>query len=357
MGQFVIPGVVLIKGCLYFRRRWREGGKMRVQYLRLPPFDHPGFAEALAHARQDGPVRDAALPGTMAALCADFRASVRRRKLSERTRANYLLYIDRIEADHGKRIVRELRPFHVFKIRDKMEATPGTANNYLSVLRLMLGFAMQRDPAIRSNPAAGVPALPLGEHEPWPSEVITKALAVATPMIRLAIITGLCGGQRIGDCIRMQHGWHDGQIMQLTQEKTGVHVAIPMHPLWLAEIAAAPKRAITILYDRSGQPYASVEPVQSRIRALMDKIGEGEGGYSFHGLRKNACCYLLEMGLNDQQVGSLLGMSPEMVRHYGKRARALMVATDLADRIAGATVTMLPGVKRAAETKPASSRG
>jgi hypothetical protein len=37
-----------------------------------------------------------------------------------------------------------------------------------------------------------------------------RALAAAAPMLRLAIVTGLCSGQRISDAILMQHGWHDG---------------------------------------------------------------------------------------------------------------------------------------------------
>jgi integrase len=58
--------------------------------------------------------------------------------------------------------------------------------------------------------------------------------------------------------------------------------------------------------------------------------------FTFHGLRKNACCYLLEQGVNDSEVGEILGMSAEMVRHYGKRARALMVARNAAARATGA---------------------
>ncbi|WP_031261005.1 hypothetical protein, partial [Curtobacterium sp. B18] len=60
--------------------------------------------------------------------------------------------------------------------------------------------------------------------------------------------------------------------------------------------------------------------------------------FVFHGLRKNACCYLLEMGLNDSQVGAMLGMSPEMVRHYGKRSRALMIAESAASMIQSRSV-------------------
>lgn len=40
-----------------------------------------------------------------------------------------------------------------------------------------------------------------------------------------------------------------------------------------------------------------------------------------HGSRKNACCYHLECGLNDIEVGEILGMSPETVRPTGN-ARA-----------------------------------
>lgn len=46
----------------------------------------------------------------------------------------------------------------------------------------------------------------------------------------------------------------------------------------------------------------------------------------FHGLRKNACCHLVEFGLNDSEIGKVLRVPPEMVRHYSKRASALMVA-------------------------------
>lgn len=114
------------------------------------------------------------------------------------------------------------------------------------------------------------------------------------------------------------------------------------------------------LHDRVGisgqrQPGASFKTtaaIQERLRALMDRpavrevhadlvarevIGE-DSRFTFHGLRKNACCYLLERGLNDSEVGEILGMSPEMVRHYGKRARALMVARGAADRLRSGTV-------------------
>ena len=158
-------------------------------------------------------------------------------------------------------------------------------------------------------------------------------------MLRLAIVGQLCSGQRIGDGIRIQHAWIRDGICQLTQEKTGAQVAFPVHPLWQAEIDRVERKALTLLYDRSGQPFATVEPLQAQLRRLLH--GLGAEGYSFHGLRKNACCYLLELGLSDATVGSLLGMSAQTVRHYGKRTRALMLAREAAHTITAATVLPL----------------
>jgi hypothetical protein len=109
------------------------------------------------------------------------------------------------------------------------------------------------------NPAAGIKALKLGEREPWPANVLEKALAAATPMTRLAIVTGLCSGARIGDAIRMQHGWHDGAMMEFVTSKNKADVAVPMHPLWLAEIAAMPRGG--------DDPVRALRPARSRRRA------------------------------------------------------------------------------------------
>lgn len=173
-------------------------------------------------------------------------------------------------------------------------------------------------------------------------------------MTRLAIVTGLCSGQRIGDCVQMQYGRVKDGIMEFTQQKirlVGIakDVAVPMHPFWLEELAKLPRRSITLLYERSGAPFKTTAAIQEWLRALMaqpavrevhadlvarEMIAE-DATFTFHGLRKNACCYLLERGLNDSEVGEMLGMSPEMVRHYGKRAKALMIAHGVAERMTG----------------------
>lgn len=324
MGRFDMPNLEQIGPYAYFRRRWRgKDGKMQVQRISLGRTDAPDFAERLAAAQRPAADRAEPATGSIAALILLFRVAMATRKLADSTRRNYAIYLDRIAHDHGHRSVKGVRPAHLYAIRDSLADTPGVARNYMSVFRLLMGFACERDWRA-DNPVAGIPALPIGEHEPWPADVLETALAKAAPRLRIAIVVGLTTGQRIGDCIRIMHAWIRDGICEMTQEKTGAEVAFPVHPWLVQELAVLPTRALTLLYDRSGQPYATEEPLQAQIRRLMADIGAE--GYSFHGLRKNACCYLLELGLSDATVGSLLGMSAETVRHYGKRTRALMVA-------------------------------
>jgi integrase len=343
----LIPGVVQKKGQTYRRFKVKVDGKWKDHYVKLPDPSSPGFAEALAKANGGGKVRTGAVAGTFAALAVEHRKRLAAAKLAVSTRRNKLYYVELIEAEIGTRPVRPMRMPHVFKLRDKFADTPGKANNLIAVLKGMLAQALEYG-WITTNPAAGVPLLPIGEHEPWPAEVQEAALAEADPMLRLAIVTGLCGGQRLSDCIRIAHSWHDGRMMRIyEQKKTAVAVAIPMHPLWIAEIASVPKRATTLLYDRSHKPFSGTDRIQERLRRLMRKLGYVDADnqllYTFHGLRKNACCYLLELGLSDTEVGAILGMTPETVRHYGKRARVLVIAEGAFDRIVGGKILSFGG--------------
>lgn len=345
------------KGLLYFRRK--IAGK--DTYHRLPAADHPDFSAEYARLSAPETVRPRAARGTIAALVEAYRGSVDFRAKSLKTQHNQSRYLEMIATEHGHRTVAGIRPAHVYLMRDKLAETPGKANNWLSVFRSLMTHATQLD--LRAdNPATGVAILAIGEHEPWPADLLRVALEVATPMTRLAIVTGLCSGQRIGDCIRMQYGWISGGIMEFTQQKVRrdgatKDVAMPMHPFWIEELARLPRRSVTLLYERSGAPFKTTAAVQERLRALMaqDEVREvvadlvaretiEEGAtFTFHGLRKNACCYLVELGLSDTEVGGMLGMSPEMVRHYSKRARALMIAKGAAVRVTGGKITPLPG--------------
>jgi len=168
-------------------------------------------------------------------------------------------------------------------------------------------------------------------------------------MIRLAIVSGVCSGQRLSDVIRMQHGWIEGGIMELRHKKTHADAAVPMHPLWIEEIRRLPRKAVTLLYDRSGKPFRDTDSIQESIRVLMHRLGYVDDDdqllYTFHGLGKNACCYLTELGLSDTEISGITGKTPETVRHYAKRARVLMVAKGAADRVIAGQIPGLTSAK------------
>lgn len=345
-------------GRLYFRRK--IAGK--DSYVRLPAVESPDFAAEYDRLSAPEPQRARAAQGSIAALVEAYRGSQEYKAKDIKTRTNQTRYLDMIAEKHGHRTVRGVRPVHVYIMRDAMADTPGKANNWLSVFKSLMRFAVRED--LRTdNPTTDVSILAIGEHEPWPADLLTVCLEQATPMTRLAIVTGLCSGQRIGDCVRMQYGWIGAEgIMEFAQQKRrrgGMikEVAVPMHPFWIEELAKLPRRSVTLLYERTGAPFKTTAALQERLRALMDKeavkqvladlvaresVAEGTR-FTFHGLRKNSCCYLLECGLNDSEVGEILGMSPEMVRHYGKRARALMIARGAAERMTGGKIISMPG--------------
>ncbi len=336
MGSIGLPNVCKKQGRTYYRRK--EAGK--DYYLRLPDIGAPGFAEAYQRAKGREP-RQRPQGGTMAALVAEYRGSAEFRNVpSANTRQNYARYLDIFEADHGDRRVADMSQADVLRERDKFADKPGKANNWAARLNTLMKFAILRGYRT-SNPAAEIKPLPIGEHRPWPANVLTAALANATPMTRLAIITGLCSGARIGDAILMRHDWHDGEMMEFRSSKKQIDVAVPMHPLWISELARHERKAVTLLYDRSGKPFKSTGALQERIRDLMNRIGHP--GYTFHGLRKNAACYLSELGLSDREIGSILAMDTDTVRHYTKRSRALMVARGARERIVKGDVIPIAG--------------
>jgi len=366
-----LPNVWESGGCFYFRQRYRDAaGKRRVFYLKLPAPTDPAFAEAYARASGGSTKREAAAAGSLEALIVAYRAHLPERRtrrgepLSPVTLANYQRNLDLLVQHFGRAPVRQIAAPDVVDMQDVFAGTPGVANNVISVLRAVLEFGRLRG-WLEVNPAVRIPPIPLGEHAPWPAEVIEAALEVASPMYRLAIVSGLCSGWRDGDLIRVRHNWFDGGFCTVVEQgKTHVSGAVPVHPVWQAEIAKVAKKAVTLLYDRSGKPFASVEPIQAAMRRLMQEpkvraaiaaaASRGEckddATFVFHGLRKNACCYLAEMGLSDQAIGGMLGMSPQIVAYYSRRKRSLMIARAAAETVMAGNVVGLwkqPGINQA----------
>jgi hypothetical protein len=346
----VIPGCCQKGGSTYRRFKVKKpNGGWADHYVKLPDPADPAFAEALARVNGTAAARGKPANGTIAALIAELRPVLAKRDMADATRSAWAYYLGLIEDQHGMRRVADLERSHCYRIRDGMADEPGKANNYMAKFKALLEFGAERG-WLKVNPAAGIALLATGEHEPWPAHVLTEALAAASPMLRLAIVTGLCSGQRLSDAIVMQHGWHDGRLMRLRSRKTDTGAVIPMHPLWLAEIAAVERKAVTLLYDRSGKPFRAPDRIQAQLRRLMRELGyvdaDGQVLYTFHGLSKNAICYLTELGLDEGTIGAIVGKTAETVRHYAKEARRWMLAERAAATVIAGRIDGLVGKSR-----------
>jgi len=297
----------------YFRR-----GRVRI---RLPDPDDPAFAlryrELLSERRRPEPAID-----TMAGLVKAYRLTPEFQRLRPSTRRNRDYYLDRIVAEHGAKSVILLARRHVIDIRNRLAETPGAANSYVATLSVLMRLAV--DLELRTdNPCQGISRLPGGEYQPWPPHVWDAALAAASPMMRLALISLLYSGQRISDVVRMTHNRIVDGAVTVRQRKTGKTVIIPLHEAWAAELARLPRKAPTILYNRTGQPFTT-EALQVRWRHLRAHIGAED--YNLHGLRKNACVALAEVGCTAHEIASITGQTLEMVQHYTRAANQKVLA-------------------------------
>jgi integrase len=320
VGKVLLKHVKEIKGCLYFRRKIAG----RDTYYRLPAIGDPAFAEEYQRYLADHTKRADPAEGTIAWLVAKYRPTALKIP-NERTRTNNLRYLAIMEQTDpaiigamGSAPVAKIEHHHLFRIREKMVDHPGKWNNYLAVASKLFVYAMN-DGRRKGNPCSELKRYKTGEHLPWPDHILDAALEEATPMTRLAIITMLCTGQRIGDTIRIQPGWITDDMLTLTQQKRGHQVFVPDHPMWREARESMPRpanvRATTVLWDRYGKPFASPGTLRERINDLMKKISP-DYRYHPHGLRKNACCYLAEAGLTALQIKPIVGMNVDQVEHY-----------------------------------------
>ena len=362
----------------YYRRVIRRvGGKQKPEYIRLPDLASPNFHAELmkinSAVKTKAPAAKRHLPsaGTIAALIREFRVTLPHRegqkgqKLSQSSLDNWETYLKQIEADHGHKVVADLRKSHLLKIRDGMMDTPGKCNAYMSRLKVLLTYAHDRD-WIVGNPATEIDRMKTGEHAAWPGDVVTEVYEMADPMLRLAIVSGLCSGLRISDLIRMREDWiKPGPLMQMPpSKKTNTEAFVPMHARWLEEIAAMkalyadkPVQPSTLLHLQNGKPFQSPSELQKALKEIMWKLGHverddkgrpvdkdgnlvtAEAGnnpkikYHFHGLSKNAICYLAELDLDDNTIGAIVGKTAATVRHYTKQKRQWMIAKNAADKV------------------------
>lgn len=319
-----IKNIAKIGDYFYYRAKVRGRSHYRV----LPDPQDRRFERKYEEAKRE--IERLRSGMTFDVLIKEYRRSPYFMQLAPATRRGKEIYFELFTKRFQGLNVSDLTRFDVYEMQNDLCERPGTANNAVAQLGVLLNFAMERG-FVGENVAAGVKRLKAGSHLAWPQSVINKVMAHASPMLRLAIATGLESGQRIGDCLRITHEQLEGDLLELEQQKTGKTVFVPVSPKWRQEMAEVPARAKTLLYNRYGKPFRTPDTLQAELRVIMKMIGCPQ--YTFHGLRKNTTNRLAEMGLSAFEIGAITGMSLPTVVHYTRGVSNRNLAASAAVRL------------------------
>ena len=330
--------IVRLKHVKRVRSKGRTYWYHRVTGERLPEDRDSRIKRVTDLNASLGPkTRSEPLTGTVATLAVAYKRSPEFRSLAPKTRHDYATYLDLLCRDWGPLPISGIRRKHVLALRDKHAETPSKSNHLVTVLRIVLALAIDRE-EITTNVALGVKKLETGDgHQPWPEDAIERFLAAAPPMMVLALKVGLYTGQREGDCLAMT--WRDieGDQIRVTQSKTGTRLWIPVHTSLREALDAQKRVSPAILTTATGKPFTG-----SNFRHHFGKAMRAAdvNGVSFHGLRATAANKLAEAGCSSKEIAAITGhRSLAMIEHYTRAADQRQLASAAIHRLENASST------------------
>ncbi len=285
---------------------------------RLPADREERAARALEINRtMKGTARKIAV-GSLGDIIAQYKQAPEFRELRENTRKSYGFALDILARAWGCSSVASIERKHVLRLRDKYAEHPAKANLIVTVLRIVLAFALDRD--YRSdNPARNIKKLATGAgHMSWPDEAIERFLKTAPPMMTLALKMGLYTGQRVGDVLAMSWHDYDGEYIKVVQGKTGVKLSISVHSVLKEALDAHERVSPIILTSPTGRPF-KYHNFRRRFGNAMESAGLA--GLVFHGLRYTAAAKLADAGCSLKEIASITGhKSLAMIEKYTRDA-------------------------------------
>lgn len=316
---------------------WRGAGAPCIHQCDGTPPDLTAEIMAKAAAAR---VREFTEPtDSIAALIRAFRQDdAFRVKIAASTRAEYDRHFRAVETEFGKASMgafedRRMRGT-IIKWRDKAAATPRTADLRVTVLSLLLKWAVDRG-MLSVNLAAGIPTLHRADRADiiWQDADWEKLSAARLPLkngkpgttpaaspqlmnaLRLASVTGL----RRGDLLKLR--WEDigAQSIIVMTAKRKRRVLIPVlrdTRALLESIQPDPaRRTGVVLLNSRGQPWTN-----DGFATVFQRAKNAAGvTVRLHDLRGTYATWLARQGLTDDEIGRILGWSPTAVAALRRR--------------------------------------
>jgi integrase len=322
------------KGINWSTYKLADGGT-RTRYYAWrggPPLaGEPGSPEFIASYNAAVATKMVAPEGRLQALIDAYQRSQPFLKLRERTRADYIGQIAKIEQKFGDCPIKALADPRTRGIflgwRDELALkSPRQADYAWTVLARVLSWAKDRG-KITVNPCERGGRVYDGNRvdHVWSEEDEAAFLKHAPSHLHLPLLLALWSGQRQGDLLRLPWSAYDGTDIRLRQSKTGERVLIPVGAPLKAMLDATPRRSPIILLNSDGRPWTP-----DGFRASWGKacIKAGIKDLTFNDLRGTAVTRLALVGCTEPQIVAITGHSLSDVRsildaHYLHRDPAL----------------------------------
>jgi integrase len=269
-------------------------------------------------------------PGSFSALAVAYYRSADFTRLSESTKSTYRGIIERLRADYGDNPIARLERRHVAAMIDRRAQTPAAANNALRILRMLMGFALDRG-MITVDPTWQVKKIKSKAKgfRAWTEEDIEafeKTWSIGTKQ-RLPLALLLYTAQRRSDVVLMGPQHIRGGRLQLRQRKTGTEIDIPIHPELARIIAATPCGDSTFLVTEYGKSRTAPGFTNWFVDSARKAGLPAES--TPHGLRKAASRRLAEARRSAHEIMAITGHKTlkEVTRYTEAANRARLADT------------------------------
>jgi integrase len=297
-----------------------------------PPLPgQPGDADFMAAYHKAHAARREVKPGVLLSVLSAYQQSDDWRQLAERTRADYVKQIKKIEAefiDFPLAALSDRRSRAIFlEWRDRLALSSRRQADYAwAVLARVLSWAHDRG-LVTANPCTRGGRLYRGTRAEnvWTIDDEAQFMKHAPAHLRLAFMLALWTGQRQGDLLALAWSAYDGDKIRLRQNKTGARVVIPVGAPLKALLDGAERCSPLVLVTLEGRPWT---PDGFRVSWRKAVHKAGITGLTFNDLRGTAVTRLAVAGCTEAEIATLTGHSLRDVRsildaHYLSRDPAL----------------------------------
>jgi integrase len=286
---------------------WRDGPRLTGDY---------GSPEFIASFNAAIATKVIAPEGRLLSLLQGYQQSQDFLALRERTRADYVKQILKIEQKFGDAPIKALADPRTRGIflgwRDQLALRSQRQADYAwTVLARVLSWAKDRG-KIPVNPCERGGRVYHGTRVDfvWSVEDETAFLEHAPSHLHLPLLLALWTGQRQGDLLRLPWSAYNGSTIRLRQSKTGARVEIPVGTPLKTALEAAKRQGPLVLTSTDKRPWTP-----DGFRASWGKACKKAGiaGITFT-LRGTAVTRLALVECTEAQIASITGHSLRDVR-------------------------------------------